>query len=258
MLRVTVAVLALIAALIGGSPAAFAQAPEPTVSTTYGSATPAYLSGTESPRSGAGPTVIKDGFGLNPPTLMADPGSAVTITLTDDADALVASLGTAPFPVAQSGEHTYTVTVPGDAVLPQSLEFRVESSSERTLLTDSWVLILGAQPPPPPVAPPTPAAAPQPPALAGSARVRGARLAVAVTCPATAPAACAGTLTLKTSGVRVARLPFAGVAPGASTTLHAKLSSSTRRHLRRHRVRTLRAVLTPAGGPPISSLLELR
>jgi hypothetical protein len=88
--------------------------------------------------------------------------------------------------------------------------------------------------------------------------VRGARLAVVVTCPAAAAGACAGTLTLKTSGLRVARLPFAGIAPGASTTLHAKLSSSTRRHLRRHRVRTLRAVLTATGGPPISSVLELR
>ena len=50
MLRVTVVSFALVAALIGGAPAAFAQAPAPSVATTYGSVVPSYLSGTESPR----------------------------------------------------------------------------------------------------------------------------------------------------------------------------------------------------------------
>ena len=53
---------------------------------------------------GAGPTVVKDGFGLNPPTLMADPGTVVTITLTEDADAVVAYLGATTLPVAAAGE----------------------------------------------------------------------------------------------------------------------------------------------------------
>ena len=146
------------------------------MSTTYGSAAPAYLSGSESPRSGSGPTVIKDGFGLNPPTLMADPGSVVTITLTDDADAVVAFLGATTLPVAAVDEHTYAVTLPADALLPQSFAFRVDSSGERTLLTDSWVLMLGSEavaPAPPPVAAPAPIAGP--PAATSSARPFRAR-----------------------------------------------------------------------------------
>jgi hypothetical protein len=37
--------------------------------------------------------------------------SVVTITLTEDADAVVASLGATTLPVAAAGEHAYAVTV---------------------------------------------------------------------------------------------------------------------------------------------------
>ncbi|MDA0164139.1 hypothetical protein OM076_27950 [Solirubrobacter ginsenosidimutans] len=256
MLRATVVFIALVAALIGGAPAAFAQAPEPSVSTTYGSATPAYLSGTESPRSGAGPTVIKDGFGLNPPTLMADPGSVVTITLADDADAVVAFLGAETLPVAPAGEHAYAVTVPAGAVLPQSFAFRVESSGERTLLTDSWVLQLGPEPAQAAAPEPTPAAvtpAPvQGPAVPTSLRLRGARLAVVMRCPVASTGGCeGGSLTLKWGSRRVARIAVGRLPAGASTTARTHLAARLLRQLRRHRVRTLRGTFTPVSGAPV-------
>ena len=61
--------------------AAPAQAaiPEPAVSIGGATVRPSLLSGTETALDG-GPTLIYDGFGLNPPTLIAAPGSAVTIT----------------------------------------------------------------------------------------------------------------------------------------------------------------------------------
>jgi hypothetical protein len=266
MLRWLVVALALVAALAGASPAG-AQAPRPTVSTNSGTVTPSYLSGTETPRSGDGPTLIKDGFGLNPPTLDAQPGSVVMITLASAADAVVAFLGSTSLPVTAAGANAYAVTVPVGAPLPARFSFRVDSSTETTLLTDAWLLNLGGDivdpaplpvPTAPPVSNPAPVAGPLPPLpLARSLRLRGARLSAVVSCPAARPTACAGTLTLRTSGRRVAQLRFAGVAPGAQTTLRTTLSASTRRYLRRHRVRTLRAVLTPTGGPAISSLLAL-
>jgi hypothetical protein len=251
--------------LLCWAPTAGAQAPRPTVSTTLGTVTPSYLSGTETPRSGDGPTLIKDGFGLNPPTLGAQPGSVVTITLASAADAVVAFLGSSTLPVTAAGANAYAVTVPAGAPLPARFSFRVDSSTDTTLLTDAWLLNLGGDivdpapvpvPTAPPVSNPAPVADPLP--LARSVRLLGARLSAVVSCPAARPAACAGTLTLKTSGRRVARLRFAGVSPGTQTTLRTTLSASTRRYLRRHHVRTLRAVLTPTGGPAISSLLALR
>jgi hypothetical protein len=263
MLRATVVLFALVAALIGGAPAAFAQAPEPSVATTYGTVSPSYLSGTESPRSGAGPSVIKDGFGLNPPTLMADPGSVVTITLTDDADAVVAFLGATTLPVAETGEHTYAVTVPADAVLPQSFAFRVESSSERTFLTDSWVLRLGAEPAaasePAPAPPAVHALPADDRAVASAVTLHGRRLSAVIECPVAASAGCGGgTLTLKTRSLRVARLTFGRLAAGRRTTLRATVGAATVRHIARHRVRTLRAVLTPADEASRPMLLPLR
>jgi hypothetical protein len=266
MRRVTVVLFALIAGLIGASTAA-AQAPRPSVSTTFGSVTPAYLSGTESPRSGVGPYLIKDGFGLNPPTLMAEAGSVVTITLASTADAVVAYLGAATLPVAPAGERTYAVTVLAGAPLPARFSFRVESSTETTLLTDAWLLNLGgdvADPAPSPApAPPTdvPAPAPvtQPVAAPTGLRLRGARLTVTVACPAAATAGCdGGSLSLKTASLRVARLAFGRLSAGASTTLRTTLPASTLRRLRRHGVRSLRAVLTPVGGQPEASQLPLR
>jgi hypothetical protein len=255
-----------IVALLCWAPAAGAQASRPTVSTSSGSVTPAYLSGTESPRSGVGPTLVKDGFGLNPPTLAAEPGAVVTITLPSAPDVVVAFIGGAPQPVTPAGANAYAVTVPAGTPLPAQFSFRVDSSTETTLLTDAWLLNLGgdiADPPvvptAPPVADPTPVADPLLPLpLARSARLRGTRLSVVVSCPAARPTACAGTLTLKAAGRRVASLRFANIASGTQTTLRTALSASTRRHLRRHHVRTLRAVLTPTGGPAISSQLTLR
>ena len=252
-----------IVALLCWAPAAGAQAPRPTVSTSSGVVVPAYLSGTESPRSGDGPTLIKDGFGLNPPTLAAEPGAVVTITLPSAADAVVAFIGGAPQPVTAAGVNAYAVTVPAGTTLPARFSFRVDSSTETTLLTDAWLLDLGGDiagppvvPTAPPVADPTPVADPLP--LARSVRLRGAHLSAIVSCPAARPAACAGTLTLEAAGRSVARLRFASVAPGTQTTLRTTLPASIRRHLRRHHVRSLRAVLTPTGGPAIRSRLALR
>jgi hypothetical protein len=256
MRRVTVVLFALIAALVC-APAAPAQAPRPSVSTSYGTATPTYLSGTESPRSGVGPSLIKDGFGLNPPMLGATAGSVVTITLASAADAVVAYLGPAALPVAPTGERTYAVTVPEGAPLPARFAFRVDSSTETTLLTDAWLLNLGGDGAEP--APASPAPLPQAPAAPTALRLRGTRLAVTVACPATATSGCAAaTLTLKTPSLRIARLAVKPLAAGAGTTLRTTVRAAALRHLRRHRVRSLRAVLTPAGGRPVVSALSLR
>ena len=208
MPRVTVVWLALFAVLLCAPAAARAQGLQPTVSTSYGVVTPSYVSGSERPRLGDGPTLIKDGWGLNPPALLADPGSVVTITLAAAADAVFVYLGAVTLPVAAAGERTYTVTLPADAVLPAKFGFRVESSTETTLLTDGWTLNLGGvvvdpvpTPTPAPTAAPVPLPVPRPEPIAtvgrSSLRLTGKRLAVTVACPLTAPKGCAGTLTLR-------------------------------------------------------------
>ena len=135
MLRVAV-VLALIAALLCAAPTAWAQSPWVTVSTAYGTVTPSYVAGTMTPRGGDDPTIIIDGFGLNQPTLMAVPGSVVTITLSAGVEVSVGSvgvsLGGAQLPMVPAGEAIYTVTVPADASLPAKLGVRVESSTENS------------------------------------------------------------------------------------------------------------------------------
>ena len=73
----------------------------------------------DSRAAGDGPTLIADGFGLNQPTLLADPGSVVTIKLEAAIDAVQVCLGVVALSVAPVRQRwTYTVTVPADASLP--------------------------------------------------------------------------------------------------------------------------------------------
>ena len=75
-------VLVLLAASVAGlafATSAQAAIPVPTVSIGDASVRPALLAGSETELAG-GPTLIIDGFGLNPPTLVATAGATVTIT----------------------------------------------------------------------------------------------------------------------------------------------------------------------------------
>jgi len=266
MRRLKVAGLVLIAALLC-APAA-AQVPRPTVSTSYGTVTPSYVSGTMTPRGGGGPTLIADGFGLNQPTLLADPGSIVTIKLAGPVDLIRIWLGQAQLPVVPAGAWTYTVSVPADASLPAKFGIGTESSTDQWLMTDSWILNLGGDipdtvpPQPTPTPTPTPwvlpTARPEPIAKVGArVRLTGKRLRVTVACPAEAPKACAGALTLKTASIRVVRLPFAGIPGGSSATLTTTVRAAAVRHIKRHRVRTLRVVVTAASGTTSATYVKL-
>ena len=158
---------------------------------------------------GGGPTLIYDGFGLNPPTLIAAPGSAVTITTDMAVDSVKVWVGETELPVTATGERTYAATLPAGLTLPARLGVSLDATTATHRLTSGWVLILAA-PPPDPVPIPTvvlgPVAEPVA-ALRISAPVRldGRRLAVTLTC---ADRAAPGTLTLKTPSLRVARLAY--------------------------------------------------
>ena len=63
---------------------------------------PSLLSGTET-LLGGGPTLIYDGFGLNPPTLIAAPGAAVTVTTDMAVETVTVWLGETALPVTRDG-----------------------------------------------------------------------------------------------------------------------------------------------------------
>ena len=131
---------------------------------------------------------------------------------------------------------------------PTTLQVGLDVTTATHRLTSGWTLNLAAPPPRPPPPPPVVVEAPDPPpALAPPVRLAGRRLTAAVTCAAD----CAGTLTLKASGRRVARWTFT-----RAGTLRFTISPSLARRLRG--VKRLRAVLTPAGGAPTALSVPLK
>jgi hypothetical protein len=243
----------LVALLVCAAPA---RAVTPTVSTALaGGVTPSFVSSLESPKGGDGPSVIGDGFGINPPTITAAPGGTVTIALDAPVDAVKASFGFTPLPVTPAGERTYTVTLPGDATLPGDFWVRLEYSTETTLGSSNWKLILDAAPAPqPPVPLPDPVGVvADPPAAPLTARLHGRRLSVLMACPARARIGCSGVLTLRAGSVRVARLRLS-LAPGTQRTLRTTLSRRNAKRLRHE----LRAEVAAPDRPLVRTRLPLR
>jgi hypothetical protein len=78
--------------------------------------------------------------------------------------------------------------------------------------------------------------------------LRGSRLDVDVICPV----GCTGFLTLKTAKLRIARFDLTG-----QGTLTATVRPAARRHLKRHAIKQLRAVLTTTGRAPVASELSI-
>ena len=120
MSRILVVLATLVAALVGAS-AAQAAIPAPTVSIGGATVRPSLLSGTET-ALGGGPTLIYDGFGLNPPTLIAAPGSAVTIVDRHGGRDGHGSGSARPRSRSPArSERTYAATLPADLALPARL-----------------------------------------------------------------------------------------------------------------------------------------
>jgi hypothetical protein len=259
-MRIGVAVLTALIVLVVPH-AALAATPTPTLSTEYGSATPRISGGTVTRRPGDPPMrVLVDWFQPDTSTLIAVPGGTVTITLDMAVDAVVARLDGHAGPLlslVQTGERTYVATLPADTGLPRPffLELAFALGEERH--TSEWSEYLVGVPDPVPASSPEPVLA-VPPATTGPARLTGRRLTVSVSCPAAAGSDCAGTLTLKTMALRVTRLAFTGIRPGSSVKLRATVRGAAVRHLTRHRVTRLRAVLTPTGGAPAVSSVRLK
>jgi hypothetical protein len=248
-------------------PAAAQASPRPTISTALSAGTtPSFVSSLDAPQSGTGPVMIGDGFGIDPPTLFAAPGTTVTIAVDAPVDAVEATWSIprlpdpatwTPLTVAPSGDRTYTVTLPADASLPGEFWVTLEYSTDTMVGRSSWKLILDAVPasaPPPPSPPQQPATPqPEPPAAALAARVKGRRLSVLVACPIAAVSGCSGVLTVRSASQRVARLPFK-LAAGKQRTLRTTLTRRVAKHLGRE----LRAELAAPGRPVVRGRLVVR
>ncbi len=244
MPRLVVALLVLLTF----APSAHA-ATQPTVTTAAGSAVAGMVAGIEESLTPPGPILIADGcivFGCPVPTLRAEPGEAVTITVGQPVDELIASTeGTSATPRDAT---SWTVTPQS---VPADLRISVRETTATHRLRYSYLLRL-VGPPPPPEVTPTPtviAAAPPLPSVARSAGLRGRRLTLTVVCPAAATAPCGGTVTVRANGRTLARTSFAAVAPGARRTLRTTL---------RHRSTKLRATLAVPGAAPVTTRLSLR
>ncbi|HET6548078.1 MAG TPA: hypothetical protein VFG79_06480 [Solirubrobacter sp.] len=259
MPRLVASLLVIAAVLAGAAPARAARV---TVTTAAGSAEPVFV--TNYTRWADGPAMIGDGFPMTFPALVALPGEQASLTLDGPADTITARVGATPLAVAAVGDLAYTLTIPGDTTLPARVSVIVDDHTADWVRSSTYALDLVPAPPPPPPPPPSPVlpglveAAPEPPARIVRARLGGRRLSVAVACPATARSACAGRLTLKTRWLRIARLSFAEVPAGARRTLRTRIRPSAARHLRRHHVKRLRAVVSAPGRAAVVARLPLR
>jgi hypothetical protein len=249
MPRALVLVAALVAALTSAS-AAQAAPPVPTVSIGDATVTPSLVSSYES-EIGSPRVIIGDGFGANPPALMATAGATVTIVSDIAVDTATARVGYVQLEVKRVDERTFRATLPDGLVPPTTLAIGLAVTTATHRLSSYWTLDLVAPPPEVVAPPPEPIVfgAPAPaPALEPTARLAGRRLAATVTCAGS----CAGKLTVKlASGRRIARWTFT-----EAGTLRATVSRSTGRRLRG--VKQLRAVLTPEGGAPAALSVRLK
>src|SRR5262249_55987594 len=79
-------------------------------------------------------------------------------------------------------------------------------------------------------------------------------LTVGMTCAA--PEGCDGKVTLKSGKLRIAQIDAGPLASGASRTDKVTLAASRVRHLQRHHVKALRAVVAPTKGAQAVSQLS--
>jgi hypothetical protein len=263
MLRAAVAVASLGGALLAASATQAATYPVPTVSSPHGSVVAA----------SDGWCVIKyhtepswricGGAGIPfPPELAVVPGETVTIALNapelgvtvDSFRTMLASTGD---PVTASPPNApLSLVIPADFTLPEYLWFNIDAQDD----TMAWhgAAAVKLVPVPAPAATPAPQeAAPKPPAgvTLRSVKLKGKRLTLTATCAAAQ--GCDGTITLRSSGLRIARLNVGSIANGTTKTLKKRIAASRVRHLHRHKVKFLRAVITPAKGQPLVSQLRL-
>ena len=213
--------LAVLAAFVVLAPAAHA-APRITVTAGGESAVPFRHQTFETNRvTGLGSGMFGT-LGGPPPALVAPVGTFVTATLDQPVSTLLTGFpGQTPSPATRTDDRTFTFVVPRDAQLPASLGFHAEWSAGDIDGKADYLLTLS---------PATPAAS--------NLRLRGSQLSVDLACPV----GCTGFLTLKTAKLRIAR--FEIKAPGTLTT---KVRAAALRHLKRHKTKELRVVLTTTG-----------
>lgn len=170
------------------------------------------------------------------PALIAPAGTQVTATLSQPADELTAGLGgrtptPTPATVTRISDRAFALTMPTGYALPADLWMSVKYSVGDVTGEASY----GVK-----ISPAAPSAA--------NLRLRGSRLDVDVICPV----GCTGFLTLKTANLRVARFEVT-----EQGTLTAKVPAAARRHITRHKLKELRAVLTTTGRAPHASALKI-
>jgi len=223
--------LAALAAFVLLAPAAHAG-PLITVSAGGASASPFQHSTSETNRvTGMGRSMYGSLAGP-PPVLVAPAGTLVTATLDQPVSTLLFGFpGQTSSPATRMNDRTFTFTVPRDAQLPASLGFHAEWSAGDIDGEADYLMTLS---------PATPAAS--------NLRLRGSQLSVDLSCPV----GCTGFLTLKTTKLRIARLEIK--APG---TLTATVRAAALRHLKRHKTKELRVVLTTTGRAPDASVLAI-
>jgi hypothetical protein len=178
--------------------------------------------------------------------------ATVDIKLSGWANSLTASLGRRALSPVKVDDLTYTVALPADLALPAKLYVELDYSGALYAAQGSWIADLAALPVAPAPATTTTtttAVIRDARATLSALRLKGRRLSVTVACAGT----CAGVLTLKTPSRRIARLAIAG--PGTYTTT---IGAPAQRHLRRNKVKRLRAVVTTRGQAPRALSLRLR
>ena len=249
----------VIALLLLLSFAPSAHAARVTVTTAAGNATPAFVSSMTESLEPGGPILIGDGcvfFGFCPvPTLRAEPGETVLISLDEPVDDLVARAGAV---IASSRDATtWAMVLREDQSLPANLNISYSTTTATHRTSASYILQLVGPPPPPPPPMPEPevltpaATVPAVAAIARTARLHGRRLSLTVTCPVAAASACRGTITVRASGRVLARLTFAGVAPGSTRTLKTTVRRATR-------ASRARATLSTPGFALVATSLRVR
>ncbi len=202
------------------------------------------------------------GAGVNSgwaPDLIVVPGETLTIALNAPEPGVTVTgfsgrfNDASPFPLDMTAQ---TVTVPVGLTFPAYLMFSIEAHDDTTLWHGAAMVDLVPGPEPAPAPGPQPAT---PQVRAGvtlrALKLKGRRLTVTAACRA-APG-CGGTVTLKSSGLRIARLTVGLLANGAIKHFTANVSASRLRHLIRHNVRSLQAVITATDGSRAVSKLRL-
>lgn len=241
--------VALVAASLSLAAVSSAQAAVH-VAGPYGGSAPKFLT-SEGHNLVTGDRTVGDPTPFPEPDLTVDPGSTLTITVTDQPHTEVtATVDETPLALTASASGTYAATLPSTLTSPAALRLQLRN---QTAQVDNRTLVglrLVAPTPPAAPAPPTPEALPEDraPSVTGL-ELRGRRLTAVVACPS----ACVGYLTLRTKSIRIARFDVS-----RAGTLTATLRPAAVRHFRRRDTKRLRVLLTIRGRAPVATTVALK